>query len=647
MPEGSIEFSGQLVNTDQFRPAWITSEPGAETLKFNNFFHEGRFWSASLSPDAEVDKFFVQIVRFEIAAGVVAAHVQYRARFKPEKGLTLKSDDGETIKHDDLVLSFEAGRPEGVAYNFFAGMKENYVLTGRVASGSQRLTEYEKDTATEQYELNLSPGEAMELVRSGIQRSHDKGLKNFYNTLRPNCVSEVFDLIDALPSVKKQKPEPFLTMVSNDPVAEPTIQALKERSVLKGRYADLRAELERGETIPPAQTDLEKNRQELLPKIEGYPYALVMMSPQDAESKAKLKELKASAYKMLPHFLQDFMAHLLVSNGGQSERMMKAFKDLGLGIKKRLIEIEKSLPDRMNSNVSLYLSPWAPQMGREVDVLKELDVAARLPFKTFDADSADWNNLNEVHMGVNDAIGAHSKNPQMFGASGAALHFHVIDGTIQISFQVIGHLASRTVTMEIDNDQVTLDEFTISDHLNVDDRPTALLTLNQSSTESVPDLNLSFGAFGGLDQSAQDLRGLMQVQKNFGSKIRSNTVPSLKGKAKVNLLGTTFKPVDVWLDVFSVDFDLGTQRVSNIDIRVSSGIFDVKTGLVKSTESDPSVNAEFIAAANAEIESRIGLSPGKSLLELVLSQVPQPESRVESHEMRVLPKTKMSCSSIL
>ncbi|MGH1469001.1 MAG: hypothetical protein ACRBBP_09005 [Bdellovibrionales bacterium] len=71
------------------------------------------------------------------------------------------------------------------------------------------------------------------------------------------------------------------------------------------------------------------------------------------------------------------------------------------------------------------------------------------------------------------------------------------------------------------------------------------------------------------------------------------------------------------MDVFSVDFDLEKQIVSNMDVRVSTGL-----GVLKNCESDPTVNQQFTDSVNAQIndqKEKLGSSPGLTLLNQILS----------------------------
>jgi hypothetical protein len=614
MPAGSEDFEGRAVDTQKFRPAYITSTQEASEFKFENYLHDDRFWSAELSKNAQVESVYVHVVRFEVVSGITAAHVQLRMKMAEGSEITLISGD-ETIKRKDIIVSFEAGRPEGEGYNFFKGLKNNYVLVGRVASDIQRLSEYDKNNKTEQYALSLSADEKKKLLFDALQRSHDGGLNKFYNTLKPNCTTEVFTLIDALPSLKDSGLAPFLTVLSNDPVAGPTIEALDQRGVLEGRHANLRAELERGETLPPKESIL-KPKAELLPTIEGFPYSIVMMSPEELKGSAELAAAKKTAYTLAPKFMQTFVSNLMVDEAGKSDALLKAFKELGGHMKEGLKEIDGQLGDT-DSSFSLYLTPWSADLGQEVDVMKELDVDVRLPLKTFEADQNNVNQ-NEVFTGLNDAMAVHAENSTAFGVMGVVVQVNLVKGALSMSMQAVGHLGDMKKEMLVENDQVNIKEVVVPDHQNILDQPVAILDLTQNLNDDVPKFKLSFGAFGGIENTDFSSIGKFKIKSpHGGDKARAFSVPSLRGTAaKVGF-------VNVWMDIFSVGFDLLTLSVNKIDVRISSGFAGIKTALFKDVASDPKVNAQFVDAVNSQIKQGVGKSLGLSLFEKVFSNNPE------------------------
>ncbi len=328
--KASNNFSGQCVDSNRFRPAVIISKSDS-ALTFENYLHENKYWRAELSRNAKVESVFVQIIRFNIVSGVTAAHVQIR--FKLKEGNEIKlSSESETVNVDDIIISFEAARPKNVGYNFALGIVDNYLLVGRIASGAQRLSEYDEENKTEQYKLKLEGDDSIELLQSAIQLSHDSRMERFYNTLKPNCTTEIFDLIDSLPSQQLNGSAPFLTMISNDPVAGPTIDGLNERRLLEKRVANLREELESGASDAPEEVIENSGQFSLLAKVEGYPYSIVLAVPEtvnlDKSQKESLREAKKLAYNMAPNLIQRLSSSLMLSGTSKTSSLLSSLKDL-------------------------------------------------------------------------------------------------------------------------------------------------------------------------------------------------------------------------------------------------------------------------------------------------------------------------------
>jgi len=332
----------------------------------------------------------------------------------------------------------------------------------------------------------------------------------------------------------------------------------------------------------------------------------------------------------------------MVAQTGKSDVLLKALRDMGGLMKEGLQDINGKLGDT-KSSFSLYLSPWSPDQGTEVDVMKELGVDVRLPLNTYEADLNGWNQ-NEVHTGLNDALSAHAKTTTPFGAMGVVVHVNLVKDELSMSVQVIGHLGNTEKAMSVKNDQVNINELVVPDHQNILDQPVAILNLSQSLTDELPKLDFSFGSFGGIESEDQSKVGKFKINKGDGAKARAYSVPSLRGTAaSVGL-------IDVWMDIFSVGFDLKTLSVNNIDVRISSGIAGVKTALVKDVESDPKVNAQFVDAVNAQIKEKVGASPGLALFENLLSN--NAEGVIAGFESKVRSKVEKSlsvksCNSLL
>lgn len=608
----SKQFSGQCIDSKRFRPAVITSK-NKTTLTFENYLHENKYWTAKLSQTAEVESVYVQIIKFNIISGVTAAHVQLRAKFSAGSEIKLSSGS-EEILVNDIVVSFEAARPKGVSYNFALGVVDNYLLVGRIASGAQRLSEYSKENQTEQYLLDLDKNDRLELLMSALQLSNDSKMKRFYNTLKPNCTTEIFDLIDRLPSQELKGSEPFLTMISNDPVAGPTLDGLQERNLLTKRVANLRDELENGATQAPKEI-ASKNKLNLLVQIPDNPYSIVLVIPEGVQGEKALVDAKKLAYNMAPQLIQRLTASLMLSGVDKSLSLLESLKDLSPLLKSELQKINSQLTNKP-IRLALYLTPWDKSLGKKVDPMKEINVPARLPFNTFES-NFDFMSINSIHSGLNDAANIHSENNVSFGLMGIVVQLNLVKDKSTITLQAAGQIGAVKKELIVANDQVNIKKFIVPEGSSFLQQPVAILNLSQNMYDDVPSLSISFGNFGGLnsDSSSKGL-GLFLINTDDTCAIRGYSVPAMQGTAaKLSL-------IDVWMDIFSIDFDLNNLTVKTMDVRVTSGVGGLKTGVVKSCESDPKVNKEFSDSVNAQINSqkeKLEQSPGLSLLDQILS----------------------------
>ncbi len=605
---GAKKFSGQCIDSKRFRPAIITSLKKSEYLVFENYLHKNKYWKARLSKKAVVEAIYVQVIRFNIVSGITAGHVQLRVKFASHSEIELTSES-KSIKVDDIIVSYEAARPKGIDYNFALGVVDNYLLVGRVASGDQRLLEYSKENKTEQYKLNLSQEESLKLLLSALESSHNNKFKKFYNTLKPNCTTEIFDLIDQLPSQKLKGTVPFLTMISNDPVAGPTIQALSERGILEKRFADLRDE-KNGITKPPLKEDTPESKLGLFVDVPGYPYALVLAVSEETDSPV-LRKAKKLAYSMAPQLVQRLASNLMLSEADSLSFLLGSLKSLGPVLKEQLKKINTQLTDEPLT-LALYLTPWDNKLGKNIDALKDLGVQARLPFEIFET-HFDVMSMNEIHTGLNDAANLHAQNKKSFGLIGLSVQLHLVKNKSIISLQALGRLGSFEKDLIIKHEQVNIKKFIIPEGLVSWSQPVGLLTLSQNMIDPVPSLNISFGNLGKLNEDESSTKfGQLRIHNNkYECATRRGSTPKIKGDA------AQFSLINVFMDIFSLDVDLEKARISNMDIRISTGL-----GILKNCESNPEINKLFTDRVNSKINdknNKFKKSPGLNFLSQILS----------------------------
>lgn len=655
IPAGSAEFAGQLLDTSKFRAAEIIANTGDEII-FDNYFHNNQFWIAKISKNAKIDGLFINIVEFEVVPGVTAAHVQTRVRFAEGSEIML-AGNGKVQYVKDIVFSSEAGRPEGVGYNFLKGIKDNYMLVPRIASGTQRVGEYTDDFSTIQYELEFDADERMDYLITEILDSSKVGLGNFYGSLKPNCVTERFRVLDQIITKRGNvKPVPFLTMFSNDPVSGPTLDALKERGVLGKRVANLETEIET--KIPfyiPSRDERDKkaddSKKNILAEVDGFPYSLIFVASEELQNNPDFINAKKEAYKLLPQFIENVLASVLTKNLSSGEpALLAAFKELSPVIQDSLTQMTEALGDTDQAQFSLYFSPWDQKKGREIDVLKELKVDARLPLKTYEANDSLVTH-QEIHAGLNDALVSHIDSEVNFGALGLAIHVNLDNKgeDSSLKLQAVGHLGELERPLDVKNDQVTITSLVVPQVSAFNTKPVALFNLKQDAVKGAsPDMKISFGSLGGLDQSSKTF-GEFFIESRFGDKSRSKSVPSI--------LGTVPQSkglIAVWMDIFSVDFDLKNLSVKDMDIRLSTGInlgfTRVKTSRLKNLESDPDINSQFTDSVNTQIREQarnLGSSTVLSFIEQLTTRDDAVESASLLNNRNLSNSSALSCKSLL
>jgi hypothetical protein len=398
--DNSVQYKGLCVDTKLFRPLVIKDIlPGKMIVR--NFRHQDSYWEAEIPTAAAAWKTgYMQIIRFPVIQGVIAAHGELR--FKLADGYVIKlksqSSPGKETVTDSFVFSVEAGRPKDVAYNFAEGAIDNYILVGRVVSGIQRMNE--SKNPIEQYTLKLDQDSAKnsallaKLVSAALQKSQELGMKSFYNTVRPNCVSEALDLIDKVRGVrscndsdpKDQKAKvagqcvrKFYTVMWVDPVAGPALAALKDRQILGDRYKDLQGEYSVSSgpvEIPPTAPN-----KSMLRELTDRPFALVAMIPKSGQSAAVVKKVQDEVDKTLtlavPRLSSAAIVPALVK-AGSAGVVSGVVKYVQSEIGAMIDRINPSLPEKGSVDVIAYLTPWDSSASRAS--LVKYGVAADLPF---------------------------------------------------------------------------------------------------------------------------------------------------------------------------------------------------------------------------------------------------------------------------
>lgn len=230
------KYKSKCLDMSRKRPVEMLYQD-SQFMQVGNFYHDKKFWIAKI-PKAGVDQAIFQIVRFGTSIPIItAAHTQIRFKMKPGAEILLVSQDGgmQSSKVSDLIFSVEYTAPKGVPYDIIQGEINNLGIVGRVLSTKARMLE-ELDGSgdvIQQLPLRISSEAADQILIAAVHRSQTLGTLQTYNTLKHNCTTELFDIIDSqLIYSKKIKKFKVNLLNVTDPVAKPSIKALKLRGLI-------------------------------------------------------------------------------------------------------------------------------------------------------------------------------------------------------------------------------------------------------------------------------------------------------------------------------------------------------------------------------------------------------------------------------
>jgi hypothetical protein len=544
-------YSGACINSLKFRPGKILSQ-AADKLVFANLLHEDRFWTATIPLDPEAfDAAYFQIVRFPVVKGVEAAHTEIRIKLAKGQKIELQSQSGpsKTTSIGSLIYSVEAAFPENVNYNFALGVMKNYPLSGRLVSGTQRI----KETPThgfEQYTLKLNKQQIAALVLAAVQRSQALSLSSFYNTISPNCTTEAFYVLDRLPG--RPAVRPFYTVLSPDPIAGPSLKALRARNLLGPQVKDMEEEL------PPHKKMVSPGSHE--PVVPGplrqddkFPLTLITLLPS-GQASAQVQslvrtEIMKALHTSMPALMEAAVTPALLS--GSTDAVLTS---LLIGVEKEMIatlrRINSKLPDQP-VDVLAYFAPWnGPSeqaslvgYGYPADLpFNELVDLASTPEKTKSV-------MSRVMMGMRYI---QSTNYKIKGSSpvfylGSMIKMKLQKNKSELKFQSALSMVPGDLKFSTSSDQVELNKIVLQapdqnmiNQFGQEATPKSAVIISNSQKywqrlNSV--VQFDFGSlknFGNLE--VMPSFGEMEIQKDLvGCAHRVGQVPELRGYIKSNL----------------------------------------------------------------------------------------------------------------
>jgi len=238
-------YKGKCVDSSDKRPARVISENDQEIV-IANFLHMGRFWIAHIPKDS-VDAVTFRIDPFGSGIPfITAAHTLIRFDLKAGKEITLQGQyageealvDTDALKVNSFFFSVNYMAPKGVSYNLFPGMASEYPEAMNFLSAHDRGNAHEGSKYKEQdLLLTLPEGGGDLFLAQAIKKSAAEGMDAAYNTYSENCTTALFDIMDtSIPYGHAVKRFTMSRWRIIDPIAGPSIKALKERGLLAQNY---------------------------------------------------------------------------------------------------------------------------------------------------------------------------------------------------------------------------------------------------------------------------------------------------------------------------------------------------------------------------------------------------------------------------
>jgi hypothetical protein len=370
----------------------------------------------------------------------------------------------------------------------------------------------------------------------------------------------------------------------------------------------------------------------LAPLNDDQTYSLVTVLP-DVRGNSKLEglnqKIKEKISGVTNQVMQTAKMGLL-----QPKTLNSAFTVLASSLETELKpfvqEINKDLPDDAVFYTS-YIVPYAKDETASMATLPlvnsvqiiETDLGQLAQIRK----SAVAEFYSRLKMQITD-INATKIN--QFQVAAVATHIKLSRNNVFVRFQLLGELKSGSREFPKANEQVVINDLEIlSDPVNKL-RPMALLNVTQkistkdSEKTELPEIQIDFGAYGGISGGLQGWKGSLQIlddalNPSNTCAMKFNTVPSFFGflaeKATGNKLVDYLmhnKPVRFRL--LGLSFDAETQRISRMKMATQIGMaVDPYTSL----SSDPqkgklfncldvkSVDEKFAAEGNDAIDAAL------------------------------------------
>ncbi len=194
----------------------------AESLKngdvvIANFSHQQKFWIAKI-PMKQVQTLKIQIQYFPILKfpKIDVAHTQFLFEFKEGAEIPLTPQErilknSEIVKLKKLIFTVENIGPYGDVFDAAKGLKGHYKLAYRAVSLADKYQWMvtQQQHVVEQKRLNLRADQVRAVLNEALNRADQWSTNRNYHTIKPNCVSELFSILDKVLGIKGL-PLPFV-----------------------------------------------------------------------------------------------------------------------------------------------------------------------------------------------------------------------------------------------------------------------------------------------------------------------------------------------------------------------------------------------------------------------------------------------------
>lgn len=171
-------------------------------LTFANFYHEGKFWIASLDPAASSELIY-EIVDFPDTH--LVAHTEVRIRFPEGQEVELREQavppeaTPQMRRIREIAFSIEAVTPtDGEGYGLISGVENHFGVAYRFLSMHDMYERaWLKDKRhTRQYRLRVDVAGREHILRNFVKMATERGMNDFYNTFSHSCTTELFWAFD-------------------------------------------------------------------------------------------------------------------------------------------------------------------------------------------------------------------------------------------------------------------------------------------------------------------------------------------------------------------------------------------------------------------------------------------------------------------